>query len=187
MTDEITPALLVSDAERERGVARLRDAVVDGRLTLEEFSERVGSAQLVRTEPELSALVADLPSQPRSTALETTAVSHRAVCSRLVRSGPWELAERSAFRTIFGTIDLDLRQATLHGDVVDVEVSNFFGTVTLVVPEGIVVSVDGGGLFASEVIEPPSSPPVAGSPRLRIHASGAGGTLYVRSRQAVRR
>jgi len=167
--------------------AALRSCAVDGRLTLEEFSERVGSAQLVRTEPELSALVADLPSEPRLTALDTTGISHRAVCSRLVRSGPWELAQRSTFRSIFGTIDLDLRQATLHGDVVDVEVFNFFGTVTLIVPEGILVSVDGGGMFASQVIEPPSSPPVPGSPRLRIHSSGPGGTLYVHSCEAAGR
>jgi hypothetical protein len=49
------PALLVSDADRERGVALLRDAVVDGRLTLEEFSDRVGAAQLARTEQDLDA------------------------------------------------------------------------------------------------------------------------------------
>ncbi|MGI8506151.1 MAG: DUF1707 SHOCT-like domain-containing protein [Solirubrobacteraceae bacterium] len=180
MTDETKPALRVSDAERERAVVLLRDAVVDGRLTLEEFSERVGSAQLVRTDPELAALVADLPAEPRSTALTTSGASHRAVCSKIVRRGPWELPQRSTFSSIFGTIDLDLRQATLHGDVVDVEVFNLFGTVTLIVPEGIAVSVEGGGLFASQVIDPPSAPPVPGSPHLRIRVSGPGGTLHVR-------
>jgi hypothetical protein len=53
--------------------------------------------------------------------------------------------------------------------------------VTLIVPEGITVSVDGGGMFASQVIESPSSPPVPGSPKLRIRVKGTGGTLYVRS------
>jgi Domain of unknown function (DUF1707) len=32
---------LASDAERERSIALLRDAVGEGRLTLEEFSERL--------------------------------------------------------------------------------------------------------------------------------------------------
>jgi hypothetical protein len=36
------PAIRASDEERERSVVLLRDAVVSGRLTLEEFSERVG-------------------------------------------------------------------------------------------------------------------------------------------------
>jgi hypothetical protein len=37
--------ILASDAERDRSIALLRDAVGEGRLTLEEFSERVGLAQ----------------------------------------------------------------------------------------------------------------------------------------------
>ncbi len=181
MGDESKPALLLSDGERDRGVTLLRDAVVDGRLTLEEFSERVSRAQLARTEPELSALLADLPvPTPAEKALATTPLKHRAVCSRLVRSGPWELAQRSSFRCWFGTIYLDLRQATLHGDLVEVDVFNVFGTVTLIVPDGIQVTVTGGGAFASEVIDPPASPPVPGAPRLQVRSSGPGGTLYVR-------
>jgi uncharacterized protein DUF1707/cell wall-active antibiotic response 4TMS protein YvqF len=186
MAAEDKPALLIGDADRERGVSLLRDAVVDGRLTLEEFSERVGGVQLARTEPELSALVADVPAHAQPPAL-TTNVSHRAVCSRLHRSGYWELDQSSQFSSIFGTIDLDLRQATLHGDVVEVRIFNLFGTVTVIVPEGITVTVEGGGMFASQVIEPPAAAPVPGSPRLRIRVSGPGGTLYVRSHSSSRR
>ncbi|HEY2260006.1 MAG TPA: DUF1707 domain-containing protein [Solirubrobacteraceae bacterium] len=184
MAEENHPALLASDAERERTTTLLRDAVVEGRLTLEEFTDRVGRAQVARTEPDLTALVADLPSQSHSVSVSLSAdgMTHRAVCSRLVRHGAWELGQRASFRSYFGTIDLDLRQATLHGDVVDIEIFNLFGTVTVIVPEGILVTVHGGGMFASQVIDPPATPPVAGSPRLRIHVSGPGGTLYVRAR-----
>ena len=35
------PAILASDAERQRAVAVLRDAVVEGRLTLEEQSHEL--------------------------------------------------------------------------------------------------------------------------------------------------
>ena len=48
--------ILVSDAERERSVALLRLAVGEGRLTLEEFSERVGLACAARTDQELASL-----------------------------------------------------------------------------------------------------------------------------------
>ena len=44
------PAILASDAERGAAVDRLRQAVVEGRLTLEEFSDRVGLAQSARTD-----------------------------------------------------------------------------------------------------------------------------------------
>ena len=100
-----------------------------------------------------------------------------AFCSRLVRSGPWELAARSEFRSIFGTITLDLSQARLAGPEVDLQIYNLFGTVTIIVPESVDVSVSGGGMFASQVIQPHTAPPVAGAPKLRINARGPGGTL----------
>jgi len=40
--------ILASDAERERTIALLRDAVGEGRLTLEEFSEGVEEALVAR-------------------------------------------------------------------------------------------------------------------------------------------
>ncbi|MGO9882213.1 MAG: DUF1707 domain-containing protein [Solirubrobacteraceae bacterium] len=180
MTEENKPALLVGDADRERGITLLRDAVVDGRLTLEEFSDRVGAVQLARTEHDLEAQIADLPSQATPSALSTT-LSHRVIFSKLVRRGPWELGERSEYRSIFSTVHLDLRHAKLHGDVVEMEIYNLFGTVTLIVPEGITVNVDGGGMFASQVVESPSAAPVPGAPTLRIRIKGPGGTLCVRS------
>ena len=62
------------------------------------------------------------------------------------------------------------------------EVYNLFGTVTVIVPDGVEVVLRGGGLFASQKIESPERPPLAGDPRLTIDARGPGGTLYVRTR-----
>ena len=56
--------VLASDAERDQSVELLRSAVVDGRLTLEEFTERVELAQAARTDLELAALSRDLPGKP---------------------------------------------------------------------------------------------------------------------------
>lgn len=56
--------ILASDAERERRIVLLRDAVGEGRLTLEEFSERVGLAHAARTDQELAHLTRDLPGAP---------------------------------------------------------------------------------------------------------------------------
>jgi hypothetical protein len=177
------PAILASDAEREATVDRLRRAVVDGRLTLEEFSDRVGLAQVARTDQDLAVLGSDLPAAPMTVALTDDVARHRAFCSRIVRSGPWELPVRSSYRCVFGTIDLDLAQVRLPGPEVEIEIFNLFGTVTLIVPEGVRVSLEGGGPFASQVIHSPQVPPVEGAPVLRIKASGPGGTLYVRNQR----
>ncbi|HUA48125.1 MAG TPA: DUF1707 domain-containing protein [Solirubrobacteraceae bacterium] len=180
MTDLPEPRpTLASDAEREQSIVLLRDAVTSGRLTLEEFSDRVGHAQLARTDRELAALTVDLPAvAPASPAVEP--VKHRALCSKLVRRGAWELPPRSSWRSLFGTIVLDLRQARLPGPEVELAIYNLFGTVTVIAPAGVAVDVRGGGAFASQVLEPPAFVPPDGAPRLRINVSGPGGTLYVR-------
>jgi hypothetical protein len=178
--------ILASDAERDRSIDRLRTAVGEGRLTLEEFSERVERAQSARTDVELAALSRDLPAARSGSAagveVQAAGERHRALCSRISRTGPWSLPARSSYSSIFGTIDLDLRQARLSSEDTEIDVHNLFGTVTVIVPEGVEVSVDGGGMFASQVIDSPQVPPVANAPRLRIHLSGPGGTLYVRNR-----
>jgi hypothetical protein len=182
---EPTP-ILASDAERERNVALLREAVGEGRLTLEEFTERVGLAQTARTDQELARLVRDLPAPGSSLPPGPVAEEHRALFSHVARSGPLALPARSSWRSIFGTIDLDLREARLAGTETLVEIYNLFGTVTLLVPEGVEVVVRGGGLFASQHIEPPVRPPIAGAPRLTIDTRGPGGTLHVRTQLTLK-
>jgi uncharacterized protein DUF1707 len=53
-----------SDVDREAVVATLREAYTAGRLTLDEFDERMAAAYAGRTWGDLRALTADLPVQP---------------------------------------------------------------------------------------------------------------------------
>jgi hypothetical protein len=171
---------LAGDSDRERTLVRLRDATVEGRLTLDEFAGRVERTELARTEEELSALTADLPAARAGAADEP--VKHGAIFSRYERRGRWELAPRSRLLCVGGTVVLDLGQATLHGSETELHVRNHFGTVTLIVPRGLDVQVDGGGAFGTRSIELPDSGPVVGAPRLRIHTSGMFGTLRIQTR-----
>lgn len=43
------PEVRISDADRERAVVRLQDAVTEGRLTISEFDERVAGVMRART------------------------------------------------------------------------------------------------------------------------------------------
>jgi hypothetical protein len=63
----------------------------------------------------------------------------------------------------------------------DLEIYNLFGTVSVIVPDGVQVSVAPGGLFASHVIDIPARSSLPTGPRLGINARGPGGTLYVRN------
>ena len=95
--------ILVSDAERERSIALLRLAVGEGRLTLEEFSERVGHAYAARTDQELASLAQDLPGN-------AAAISHT---GRRLRRAPGVLLASDPQRTLVAAaplfVALDLR------------------------------------------------------------------------------
>lgn len=60
--------LRVSDADREETVGILRDQTSAGRLTLEEFEERLGETYRARTAADLQHVLRELPVQPRTTA-----------------------------------------------------------------------------------------------------------------------
>lgn len=55
------PDLLVSDADRARVTSQLREHYEAGRLTLEEFQERLDEAHASRTEAQLSNVLRQLP------------------------------------------------------------------------------------------------------------------------------
>src|SRR3989442_5600513 len=145
MSDE-HPALRASDAERGRVVERLRDASAEGRLTLEEFIERMTTAYEARTHAELEQLLDDLPS--------VGVVSRRRPIQLLFslfgsteREGRIRVRRHVTCLTTFGNIDLDLRQATLEGDVITIVVLGAFGAADVYVPEGVEVDLRGLSLF----------------------------------------
>jgi hypothetical protein len=55
------PKIRASDADRDRTAALLREHHAAGRLTLDEFNERLDQAYAAKTVGELDALLADLP------------------------------------------------------------------------------------------------------------------------------
>jgi len=61
MTDR---PIRASDQERESVVSVLRDAFTDGRLTYDEFEERMAAAYAAKTWTDLRELTSDLPAQP---------------------------------------------------------------------------------------------------------------------------
>ena len=57
----VNPDWLAASADRERAIDVLKAGFAEGRLTQDEYDERMGRAYAARTYGELSALIADLP------------------------------------------------------------------------------------------------------------------------------
>jgi hypothetical protein len=55
------PSLRIGDRERDAVTAELREHYAHGRLTLEEFNQRLDAAFAAKTQSDLSRLTADLP------------------------------------------------------------------------------------------------------------------------------
>lgn len=166
------------DADREATVARLRDAAVAGRLTLDEFSERIEQALQARSHDQLQVLERDLagsaPAQPAD-----RPKSRWVVTSRLERRGRWRLPPAYRLNVVCGTVVLDLGEAVVEAAQTTLQVRNLFGTVTILVPEAVRVEIDDRGIMLTNEVALPDTSPPAAAPLIRIQTSGIGGTNYI--------
>ena len=159
-----------SDADRERTITLLREHAVEGRLTLEEFTERMSSATLARTSDELEALARDLPAPHGSVARRRPTRLLFSMFSSTEREGRLRVPRWVAGLTVFGNIDLDLRQATLEGDVITIVALGMFGTFDVYVPEGVEVDLHGFALGGHKRANGNDPPPQPGTPLVRVFA-----------------
>lgn len=162
------PAIRVSDAEREAAVVALREHAAEGRLTLEEFTDRMSSAYAAVTRDELEQLTRDLPAAapPRRSATRFVI----SIFGSTEREGRLRVGDRIVCFTLFGNVDLDLRQATIEGDAVDVTAIAIFGATDVYVPEGVEVDLHGLAVFGHKGSHGDDPAPRAGTVLARITA-----------------
>jgi hypothetical protein len=175
------PDLKASDADRERAIESLREHRTEGRLTLEEFAERVDTAYAARTVGELDALTRDLPAR------RALPVSRRkpvrwivTVIGESKRSGRWRVGRRLRVVLGIGECVLDLRGAELEADEVAITVLNGIGETTVIVPEHVGVELGGFILVGSRKEVGPEGPLEPGAPLVRVRVIGLIGEVKVR-------
>ena len=133
--------LRASDADRERVVAVLAEAAGDGRLTLEEHSERVQRAYGARTLGELAGLTRDLvPPGAQPLQLDDSRTV-TAFFTTVRREGRWVMPDRLSVTVVGGQVVLDLREALLQGMYTIVHATLVGGSLNILAPEGVSVRV----------------------------------------------
>jgi hypothetical protein len=180
----------IADTDRDRVVAVLRLHCTEGRITLDEFSDRVGDVYNARTQSELDAVVRDLPvpwsaEAPSAPAGEPKAPRRPvqwlvAVFSNSSRRGRFRLDDESTAIAAFGDCTLDLSEALIEGPNPLITAVAAFGNVTVIVPDGIEVDLQGVPIFGSTRCDVGSSPAVPGSPVITVRAFAAFGDVRVR-------
>jgi hypothetical protein len=175
----VSEPLLASDADRDIALALLREASVDGRLTLEDLAERAELVHTARTRDEVAAATAGLA--PALPAPRTEVQTQRALLSSIERDGRWRLAPRNRFSAVLGSVKLDLREAVLPGPEIEIEVHSVLGSVEVTVPEGVEVDLSGSAALSSQNLRV-NGTPREGAPLIRIRYGGMLGSLEIRSR-----
>jgi hypothetical protein len=158
----------VSDDDRQRTAELLQRACGDGRLTLEEFSVRVGAAWAAETGAELARTAADLAPAPMvGTAQPVDRMV--TVLSESKRRGRWRLrGEALRATTVLGNLELDLREVLTDAQVIQVTGSCWFSDVKVIVPEGVEVDLTGSNVLSSRELDLSPVPRVPGTPLVRV-------------------
>ena len=140
------PSLRVSDVDRDQAVIALREHLLAGRLTLEEFSERVDAALRAGYGRDLARVQGDLPAVAADTAVVSLRKPVRvttALLSHVVRRGRLRLLRWTMAVSVVGDLDFDLREVTIDQQWTAVTVLALLGNADLYVPDGINVEVSG--------------------------------------------
>jgi Domain of unknown function (DUF1707) len=173
----------VSEHERQRASSQLQAACVDGYLSLDEFSHRVGQAMAAQTSDELNLLVADLPSRGRPAHAAVSADARMlVVLGSLERSGAWRLAERTRVLVACGACKLDLRRATVSAPLTLLEAQVVVGSLEIIVPIGVDVDVEVFSLLANKSLRLGGPLPSGAPPRILVRGTVVAGELRVQDR-----
>ena len=179
------PDVRASDADRDRVIDVLRAATADGRLTADEFSERMEAALSSRTFRELAPLTADLAATPASRtpepaqAEDVIRIDQRG--GSVQRTGRWLVPRRLELHPSWCDVTSNFTEAVIRHDTLHVDMKMRGGSLILVIGPGMVVDADSLTTRYTDIsIHPPTEPdtPV----RLRIHLVGRMRYGYIEAR-----
>lgn len=186
--------LRASDADRDQVATLLSTAYAEGRLTREEHDERVDELMAAKTFDDLIPITRDLvivaspapAAAPQSAdfTIDTTAQNRQsdkmiAIFGGVSRSGKWRVRKNIQALTLFGGMDLDLRNAIFEAPVVEISGFWCFGGLDIKVPAGIDVQDQTAGIFGGTDVRDIGEP-APGAPTLVIKGVTLFGGISIR-------
>ncbi|MDH3958694.1 MAG: DUF1707 domain-containing protein, partial [Actinomycetota bacterium] len=205
--------VLISDADRARMADVIGNAYAEGRLTPEEYEDRLTATMAARTAADLVPVVDGLPPATVAAALaplvgvdvtplqatagttpgwhapagaQSSSSSVVAVFGGATRKGEWIVPAQLTAFAMFGGVELDLTRVTFAQQESEIVAVAVMGGVEITVPEGLTVHVDGVGIFGGfdQKAEGPGQP---GAPVLRIKGAAFFGGVEVKRKSRKKR
>jgi len=124
--------------------------MADGRLSHDEYSERLTVALSARTLGELAELTSDLASPEHQPVQLGDGQPVTALFTTADRRGRWVVPGAMTCVAVCGEVVLDLSEAILQDRHVVLTVYAFCGKVRLIVPSGVEVIMNASNIIASQ-------------------------------------
>jgi Domain of unknown function (DUF1707) len=187
--------LRASDADRDQVATVLSTAYAEGRLSREEHDERVDELMAAKTFDDLIPITRDLvivaspagvavPQSVDRFTIDTKGQNRQpdkmiAIFGGASRSGKWRVRKNIQALTLFGGMDLDLRDAIFEAPVVEISGFWCFGGLDIKVPAGIDVQDQTAGIFGGTDVRDIGEP-APGAPTLVIKGVTLFGGISIR-------
>lgn len=184
--------LRASDADRDRAATVVNEALAEGRLTAQEHSERLDSIYAAKTHAEIVPLIEDLPARAGTSAQvavpgegeHPSSNAIVAVFGGATRKGTWRVPGTTTVVTVFGGVDLDLREAILPGREVTMRAVCVFGGMSITVPPEMRVIDSGVAVFGGRDIDSETPESLdSGAPLLRVTGACVFGGVSIKHKE----
>lgn len=167
----------------------LTEAASHGRLTLEQYENRLSKAYAADSFDELERLCDDLPEAieyRRGTSRPAPSTMLVAILSGFERRGRWNIPGRMTTFTLFGGGVVDLRYADFTASEVEIHTYSIFGGQTILLPPEVNVEIQGRGVMGGfdHAVDGAGAP---GGPKVRITGFSLLGAIGIKRRKRTAR
>ncbi len=178
-----------TDDDRIQVAQLLAEAASNGRLSIDEYETRLGTAYSAATYDQLERLTVDLPEAleyRRHKSRPAPSTMLLAVLSGFERRGRWNVPHRITTFTLFGGGVVDLRYADFTSPDVEIHAYSILGGQTILLPPEVNVDVKGHGVMGGfdQRVDGAGTP---GAPRVTVKGFSLLGGVGIkrRSRKAA--
>jgi hypothetical protein len=181
MSESTAPReLRVSTAEREHVAGLLGNHVAAGRLSPDEYAERMQAASAAVTRSQLNTLMLDLPGATVPDSLVTDVLELHNTAGDLKRNGKWVVPATISIRTKLGNARIDFSEARFTTPIVTVDANVGVGNVDLVIPDGATVDLDEARTTIGTIADKTVTSFERGTPHIVVRGGTMLGNISVR-------
>jgi hypothetical protein len=178
----------ISDGDRDLAAQRLREALAEGRITIEELEARLDAVHAAVYAADLRQPLAELPDGD-AVALPVVGRSGadptvlRVGAAGLKRAGEWIVPARLQVKGGMGSVTLDFCKAEIRNPIVQIELKLGTGSVQLLLPNEATADVDGVVATIGAVNSKVPSKPKTGATHFVVSGHTRMGSVTVRRRR----